>query len=67
MEVNPPGPVQLYATPEVGELPESVTDDIVQVSGPLTIAEIPGSEIFCITSVVSFATHPFSGFVTVNV
>ena len=37
-DVKPPGPVQLYVTPEALELPDKVTEGLVQVIGPLTPA-----------------------------
>ena len=37
-DVKPPGPVQLYVTPEALELPDRVTEELVQVIGPLTLA-----------------------------
>ena len=43
------GPVQLNITPEVGELPERVTDVLVHVSVPLTPAVAPGVVTLLVT------------------
>ena len=60
------GPDQLYVTPEVDELPVSVTEVLVHVSfPPLPVA--PGKVTFCETIAVSVDTQPFTGLVTVKV
>ncbi len=61
------GPDQLYVTPEVEELPESVTDVVEQVIGPLTLDEAPGAVIFWVTVVVTVEVQPLLGLETVNV
>ena len=64
---NPPGPDQLKLTPVEGEAPVKVTEVVVQVSGPDTLAVAPGVEISCITVTVVVEIQPFTGLVTVNV
>ena len=54
-------------TPDVPELPESVTVPVVQVIGPLTLALAPGVVIFCDTATEAVDVHPLTGFVTVKV
>jgi hypothetical protein len=43
------GPDKLYITPEVEELPESETDVLEQVIGPLKPAVAPGTVVFWVT------------------
>jgi hypothetical protein len=52
------GPDQLYVTPEVEELPESVTDVTEHVIGPLTLAVAPGAVIFWVTVVFTVEVQP---------
>lgn len=61
------GPVQLYVTPEVLELPESVTEVAVQLNGPLLEAVAPGAVVFAFTVAVAVEIHPLEGLVTVSV
>ena len=58
MELKPFGPLQLYVTPEVKELPLSVTDVAAQVSVPPT-AEAPGAVVFSETVADAVLVHPF--------
>jgi hypothetical protein len=53
-DVKFPGPFQLYVTPDVLELPASVTEVLVQVRGPLTpavavIFEAPAADTFTLS------------------
>jgi hypothetical protein len=60
------GPIQLYETPEVDELPVSDKEFVVQVSVP-PAAVAPGPVIFCATVTVLVELQPFEGSVTVSV
>jgi hypothetical protein len=44
-----------------------VTELVVQVRGPLTLAVAPGAAIFCGTVVEDVDVQPFTGFVTVKI
>jgi hypothetical protein len=40
---------------------------VEQVSTPLTVAETPGTVLFCVTEAVAIEVQPFDGSVTVSV
>jgi hypothetical protein len=58
VDFNPFDPDQLYITPAVPELPERVTEDVVQLRVPLTFAVAPGVVIFWTTFTEADAEHP---------
>ena len=66
VEVNPLGPVQLYVTPEVTELPERVSEFLVQVREP-PVAVAPGAAAFWGTDAIAVEIQPLTGLVTVRV
>ena len=66
MEVKPFGPVQLYETAGVVELPDNTTNGDEQVLTPPE-AETFGGVIFCVTVTVAVPVQPFTGFVMTKV
>jgi hypothetical protein len=67
-EVKLFGPLQLYVTPDVAELPVKVTLVLVQVIGPsLTAVILAGAVVFKVTGVLAEAVQPLDGSVTVTV
>jgi hypothetical protein len=70
VDVNPPGPVQLYVTPLVGDEPVNVTLVVVQVrigEPEVAVAVTPGAVVFCTTVTLVCAVHPLVLLVTVTV
>jgi hypothetical protein len=68
VELNPPGPVQLYVTPFVEELPTRVTLLTVQVRLPEIDAFTPVAVVVsCRTGMLLVDVHPLEGFFTTNV
>lgn len=67
LEVNVPGPTQLYVTPAVDDEPLSVEVRTVQVRLPLALALAPGKLTLWFTTTDAVAEHVFTGLVTVTV
>jgi hypothetical protein len=66
-DVKLPGPAQRYVTPEVVELPVSVTDGEAHVMVPLPPAAAPGANESFTTATLAIDVHPFDGSVVINV
>jgi hypothetical protein len=65
VDVKLPGPVQAYVTPEVDELPASVTVVAAQVIVP-PVADAPGAVLLVVTVAVADELQPLAGFLTVK-
>jgi hypothetical protein len=67
LEVNPPGPAQLYEQPGVVEFPDRLALLFVQVSTPAAVATATGATEFVPIVTSAVLVQPFTGSVTVTV
>jgi hypothetical protein len=61
VEVKPPGPAQLYVTPAVVVVTDTVAVVRVQFNGPVLLAKTPaGGAMFCWITDVATAVQPLA-------
>ena len=65
-EVKPPGPLQAYVTPAVGEPPDRLTAVEAQVTVAAD-AVAPGAVVLLVTATVAERVQPLEGLFTVTV